>query len=184
MTRLHVRYQQAGTRNRPRPGQQPVTTPRQGRSIVRLHIRDRTLPVVRIAPTVQGQLGVIRADTVCHRRRSAVCSPPYVGPVLTDRHRNERRRWAGRYRHWSLQRWHGLLFSDESFFHWRNADGRLRVWRKFSQWLPYINRWGGGSVMVWDGISYHCRGRMNAIYYQYKSILLPPPPPPTSPAPR
>ena len=35
------------------------------------------------------------------------------------------------------------------------------------------DRWGGGSVMVWDGISYHhrtalhvCRSRMNAIYYR------------------
>ena len=55
----------------------------------------------------------LSAHTLC----VAVCAlpgGPHVGPTLTDRHRNERRRWAGRYRHWRLQRWHGVLFPDES----------------------------------------------------------------------
>ena len=95
---------------------------------------------------------------------------PHVGPVLTDRHRSERRRWTGSYRRWRLQRCHGVLFSDqirsewltctfrasccsarlsraqvppfagssvrdrdvfsnESSFHLKNADGRLWAWR-------------------------------------------------------
>ena len=45
------------------------------------------------------------------------------GTILTDRHRNERRRWK-------LQRWHGVSFSDESRFHLKNPDGRLRVWHR------------------------------------------------------
>ena len=50
----------------------------------------------------------------------AVLPRPYVGPVRTDRRRNGRQ--------WRLQCWHGVLFSDESRFHLRNADGR--AWRR------------------------------------------------------
>ena len=87
----------------------------------------------------QGQLKVISADTVCRPLRSAGLrvQRPGKGPILTGRHRNERRRWAGRYRHRRLQRWHGVLFSDESLFHLRNADGRLQVWRRLGECLSY-----------------------------------------------
>ena len=81
---------------------------------------------------------------------------PYVG------HRNERWRWAGRYRHWRLQCWDGVLFSEESCFHLRNADGRLWVWwrrvkRHHYHCLVQTDRLGGSSVMVWGGSSYHHR---------------------------
>ena len=78
---------------------------------------------------------------------------PYAGPILADRHRNERRRWTGRYRHCRLQCWHGVIFSGESRFHLRNADGRLRVWRRRGEryhidCLVQTDRWGGGSPGV------------------------------------
>ena len=114
ITRLHKRYQQTGTtRYRPGPGQQRVTTTHQDRHIVRLHIRDRMLPAARTAPTVPGGRGAISAETVCFPLRSAGLRAhrPCVGPILTDRHRNERRRCAGRYRHWRLPRcaWYVIL---------------------------------------------------------------------------
>ena len=63
--------------------------------------------------------------------------------------RNER--WAGRYRHWRLQRWHDVLLSDESRFHLRNADGRMKVWcrheeRYHNDCFVQTDRWGGGGV--------------------------------------
>lgn len=179
--RLANRYQQTGTsRDRQRPGQARVTTPRQDRDIVRRHIRDRTLPAARTANNVQGRRGLISASTVRRRLRAAGlrCRRPYVGPILTDRHRRERRQWAEQHRVWLLRRWHGVVFSDESRFHLRNADGRLRVWRRRGEryhqdCVVQTDRWGGGSIMVWGGISYHhrtalivCRGRVNAVYYR------------------
>ena len=111
----------------PSPGQRRVTAPRQDRHSVLLHIRDRTLPTHRTAPTVQGRRSVIPADTARHRRPSAALRAhrPHLEPILTDRHRNERQRWAGRNRHWRSQLWHGVLFSNESHFHLTNADGRF-----------------------------------------------------------
>ena len=112
----------------------------------------------------------ICSDTVRRRLRSAGLRArrPHVGTVLTDRHRNERRRWTGRYRHWWLQRWHGVLFSDESSFRLRNADGRLRVWRRRgvrcrSDCLVQTDRWGAGSVIVWNRISYHHRTALHVL---------------------
>ena len=85
----------------------------QDRRIVHLHCRDRTISPAGTAPAVEGGRGVISADTERRRLRSAGLRVhrPYVGPTLTDRHRNERQRWAGRYRHWRLQRWRGVLYS-------------------------------------------------------------------------
>ena len=78
------------------------------------------LPAARTAPTVQGRRGVITTDTVCHRLLSVGlrAHTPYVGPILINRHWNEHRRWAGMYRYWRLQRWYGVLFSDEFRFGW------------------------------------------------------------------
>ena len=60
----------------------------------------------KTAPTVQGGRGVISADTLRHRLPSTGLRVlrPYVGPILSDRHRNKRRCIARRYRHWRSQR--------------------------------------------------------------------------------
>ena len=47
-----------------------------------------------------------------------------------------------------------VLFSDESSFHLRNANGRLQVRQRcgdlyHNDCLVQTDRWGGGSVMVW-----------------------------------
>ena len=58
-----------------------------------------------------------------------------------------------------------LPFFDDSHFHLRNADGRLRVSRRRGERYHndcLVHRRGGGSVMVCGGISDHHRGRMNA----------------------
>lgn len=181
ISRLHQRFLQTGsTRDRPRPGQQRVTTARQDRHIVRTHVRDRTLPATRTAARVQGRRGFIHPNTVRNRLRAAGLRArrPYFGPILTDRHRNQRLQWANRHQNWRLRQWHGVIFSDESRFHLRNADGRIRVWRRRGErynadCVVQTDRWGGGSVMVWGGITYRhrtplhiCRGRVNAVYYR------------------
>lgn len=158
--RLNTRFTQTGsTRDRPRPGQRRVTTARQDRQIVRDHLRDRTRPATTTAAQVQGRRGYIHPNTVRNRLHATGLHArrPYVGPILTDRHRNARFDWANRHRNWRLQQWHGVVFSDESRFHLRNADGRLRVWRRPGErynadCVVQTDRWGGGSVMVWGAI--------------------------------
>ena len=102
------------------------------------------------AQTVQNRL----AENNLRARR------PYVGIVLTDRHRRERLQWADRHVNWTRQDWRMILFSDESRFALSNSDCRIRVyWRRNERYVDccVLQRdpfGGGGSVMIWAGISY------------------------------
>ena len=70
-----------------------------------------------------------------------------------------------------------MLFSDESRFRLTRCDGRLRVWARIGErhregLVQEVDRFGGGSDMVWAGISFNTRtdlvnvpGRMNAARY-------------------
>ena len=99
---------------------------------------------------------------------------PYVGPILSARHRRERRR----------NDWASVLFTDESRFNLRRSDGRVRVYRRrgerFRDACVVENElFGGGSVMIWGGISPQHKtdvrvidGNLNAQRYQ-DEILAP-----------
>ena len=81
-----------------------------------------------------------------------------IRPVLQKRHHVARFAWCRRHIHFMQQDWACVLFTDESRFHLDSSDGRSRVYRRVGerfhescviQWHPF----GGGSVMVWGGIS-------------------------------
>ena len=83
---------------------------------------------------------------------------PYVGTILTHRHKQARLAWANANLRWTRQQWATLLFTDESKFNLSYADGRARVYRRprerYAQCcVVEVNRFGGGGVMVWAGIS-------------------------------
>ena len=75
---------------------------------------------------------------------------PYVGQVLTARHRAVRLQFAQRHFRWGRQQWARVLFSDESRFNLSHHDGRIRVFRRRGE--RFADNWGG-SVMVWGGIT-------------------------------
>ena len=81
---------------------------------------------------------------------------PYVGQVLTARHRAARLQWAQRHFRWGRQQWARVLFSDKPRFN-LSDHGRIRVFgrrgeRFADNCLIERDRFGGGSVMVWGGI--------------------------------
>ena len=128
----------------------------------------------------------ISAKTV--RRRLATnqmfARRPYKGPILTGRHRRNRLAWANNHVGWSGQQWREVLFTDESKFNLSFSDGNTRTYRRrgerFAQrCVLEHNRWGGGGIMVWAGISadqktalHVVRGRLNTIAYR-DTILQP-----------
>ncbi|KAK7116368.1 hypothetical protein V1264_002059 [Littorina saxatilis] len=77
-----------------------------------------------------------------------------------------------------------MLFTDESRFCLEPADGCIRVWRRRGERFAEgavleRQRFGGGSVMVWGGIStrlrtplYHVVGNLTSVRYQ-NEILQP-----------
>ena len=88
-----------GTRDRPRPGQPWITTPRQDRQIVRHHLRDHFLSATESARNVIGKRGgPVHPITIARRlrERRIRCRRPYNGNILTQRHRAARVQRAGR----------------------------------------------------------------------------------------
>lgn len=85
-------------------------------------------------------------------------------PSLTPYHRDERVAWARTHRRWSaLQEWRLVVFTDESRFTLNHTDGRARVRRRRGsrytnqEAVQHVVPFGGGSVMVWGGISWDDR---------------------------
>ena len=109
---------------------------------------------------------------------------PFVGLVLTGRHRRIWRQWARRHLRFTIADWANVAFTDESRFNLQKSDGRERIYRRLGErysdnCVNERSHFGGGSVMVWGGISLHTktdmmvvRGNLNADQYQ-QQILRP-----------
>ena len=98
--RLYQRFQQTGeVADRRRPGRPRVTNPRKDRFITLTHLRRR----FQTATSSARQYGISK-QTVLRRFRQArqPTRPrrPYVGQVLTARHRAARLQWAQRHFCW------------------------------------------------------------------------------------
>uniref|UniRef100_A0A8K9XXR5 Tc1-like transposase DDE domain-containing protein n=1 Tax=Oncorhynchus mykiss TaxID=8022 RepID=A0A8K9XXR5_ONCMY len=186
--RLRQRYREMGrTADRPRSGRPRVTTPAEDRYILTSHLRDR----YRMATTARVTPGThnpsISAQTVRNRLREAglrACRP-VVRKVLTRHHRQQCCLWAQTHHRWTRKDWQKVLYTDESRFCLTRGDGRIRVYRQRNEryteacTLGWDRFGGGGSVMVWGGVSQHHRtelviiaGNLNAVRYR-EDILLP-----------
>ena len=84
-----------------------------------------------------------------------------IATPLKRRHRRAREQWSRAHLRWTQRQWTTVLFTDESVFWLSRADGQTRVWRRKNErfadyyFCNIIERdpCGGGSVMVWAGIS-------------------------------
>ena len=73
-------------------------------------------------------------------------------------------RWCRQHVHWNLNVWRHVMSSDESRFCLRHLDRRVEVWRRRGEpcadcYTDRVASFGGGSVMVGDGISLSGKGR-------------------------
>uniref|UniRef100_A0A8C7CMG2 Tc1-like transposase DDE domain-containing protein n=1 Tax=Oncorhynchus kisutch TaxID=8019 RepID=A0A8C7CMG2_ONCKI len=104
---------------------------------------------------------------------------PQVGVVLTAQHHAGRLAFAREHQDWQIRHWRPVLFTDESRFTLSTCDRCDRVWRRRGEHSAACNilqhdRFGGGSVMVWGGISLGgrtalhvlARGSLTAIRYR------------------
>lgn len=166
ISRLHQRFVATGSvADRPRPGQPRVTTRRQDNFIRQRHLRDRFTTAVSTASLIQGRRRRnIHARTVIRRLREygIRCRRPYRGQILTQRHRQNRVRWACDMINNRHQNWNQVVFSDESRFSLSFADGRVRLYRRQHEryrdaCVAERDRFGGGSVMVWGAINHDFR---------------------------
>ena len=161
--RLGKRFWQTGTTSDLHgQGRPHVTTRHQDQHVQMSHLSNRFLPATMTARTTPGTHNPrISTQTVRNRLRENVVRPrrPYVGPNLTLRHRRNQAQWAAVHQRWRLQQWRDILFSDESRFCLERRDGRALVYRRPNErysdaCVMERDRFGGGSVMVWGGITY------------------------------
>ena len=116
-------------------------------------LRDNLWTGTRVSDqTIRNRL---RANNL-HCRRQA------VRPPLLPRHRTARRHWCTLHLRWQRVQWGRVMFTDDSRFSIQFNDGRVRVYIRPGERFADVNvrqrhRFGGGSVMVWGGISIHHR---------------------------
>lgn len=160
------RYQETGEYSRrPGSGRPRATNNRDDRVIVLTMLRDRTSSSTVIAHRLQTIRGVAVSALTVRRRLQEYgvhSRRPATAPDLKPCHRRDRLNFAREYAHWTDEDWASVLFTDESRFCLRSADGRQRVWRRPGEryspcTMSFRTPFNGGSVMVWAGISLNYR---------------------------
>ena len=162
--RLVRRLRETGrVADRPRSGRPRVTSQRQDRAIRLAHLRNRHLTATETAVnTVGSHNRRIHPKTVRSRLREfgLRARRPNVRLPLNRARRARRMAWvtAQAPRRFPMRHWR-RVFTDESRFTLFRADGRRRLYRRRGERFADAcvferDRYGGGSVMVWGGISH------------------------------
>lgn len=160
--RVLERFRETG-RNARRPGcgRKRKTTANDDRFLVLNTLRNRHLTSVETRNQLREVRGTDVSVWTVRRRLQEVglkACRPAAGPKLLPRHRVARLQFAREHLNWNLVQWSTVLFTDESRFCLHSPDGRERVWRRTGErfaectFNPRVSH-GGGSVMVWAGIS-------------------------------
>ena len=109
---LRRRFVQTGS-TEALPRRPRVTTPAQDRYILSQHLRNHFLTATATVSITPGTHNLrISAQTVRNSlaENNLRARRPYVGTVLTARHRRDRLQWADRHINWTRQDWRTVLF--------------------------------------------------------------------------
>ena len=162
VSRMWNRYQTTGNVSRRHSGgRSRITTLREDRFLIMQASRHPFWTATQLQNDLQHVNGTrISTETVRRRfheaglrsRVAAICIP------LTQQHRQAKLTWAQQHATWTIADWTPVLFTDESRFCLDMTDRRQRVWRRRNQrflnaHIAQHDRYGGGSLMVWAGIS-------------------------------
>ena len=182
ISKLKAKFRETGdVKDRPRSGRPRKTTAEEDRFITRASLRNRRLSATDLQARYARRYGRRVSDQLIRNRLHAAnlrARKPAKKPKMTALHRLARLRFCRQHRQWNLNQWRNVMFSDESRFCLRSLDGRVKVWRRRGERFAdcCINRvtaFGGGSVMVWGGISMTGKtrlvvivGNLNAMNYR------------------
>ena len=162
VSRLRSRYEAVGSlKDRCRTSRPQKTSAEEDPYIVMTSHRTHFMSARKVANQLRATTRTrVSAQTIRQRlyQGRLRARRPYVGVPLTRRHRQDRVNWARNHRRWTQRQWNNILFTDESCFTVDFPDGRARVWRHSGEHYHEQNviqrdRYGGGSVMVWGGIT-------------------------------
>ena len=162
-----------------------MTSQRQDRAIRLAHLRNRHLTATETAVNTAGSHNRrIHPKTVRNRLREfgLRARRPKVGLPLNRARRARRMAWVIAPRRFPMRQWRRAFFTDESRFTLFRADGRRRLYRRRGERFADAcvferDRYGGGSVMVWGGISHGVKsplivvpGNLTAVRYRVEIL--------------
>ena len=168
--------------DRPQSGRLRVTLQRQNRAIRLAHLRNRHCTAKETAVNIVGSHNRrIHSNTVRNRLREfgLRARRPNVGLPLNRARRARPMAWVTAQApiRFPMRQWR-RVFTDESQFTLFRADGRRRLYRRRGERFADAcvfdrDRYGGGSVMVWGGISHGVKsplivlpGNLTAVRYR------------------
>jgi transposase len=177
---VHKKKEFGTIADRPRSGRPKITSTADDRALCRMARANPRLS----APELQ-RLWLAKASvsTVKARLRSNGLHG-YIArrkPMLTPLHHRRRLQWCRERKHWSVQQWRRVLFTDESSFSLIPNSTRVYIRRRINeefrpQCLAPSYKTRSPTVMVWGGISgagtgplFLCEGRVNQ--HAYRNML-------------
>ena len=111
----------------PRPGRPKILTERHDRNIARLIKSGTCSNAIQVQKKLIVDENIIISSNTVRRslkRQDFVARVKKRKPLLLKRHRIARRKFAQKYRNWTIEDWLRVVWSDESKFMIFGSDGR------------------------------------------------------------
>lgn len=148
----------------PRSGRPPIFQDRDLRELKRVAISNRRAPLADITNnlSVQASVRTVRKEL---RKMGFDNRVAAKKPFLNRRHRAARLAFARAHRHWTVQDWERVIWTDESSFELGKQTRQVRVWRRVhekfeSECLAATHKSGRTSLMVWGAFTSKSKSKL------------------------